>query len=455
MHRHSFLALSLLVFACSGDDDNGGAGGSAGSSGSTGSGGSATGGSGGSTTGSGGSGGSTTGGSGGSATGGSGGSGGSTGGSGGSGGSTGGAAGSMTGGAGGSAGSTTGGAGKAGGAGTGGSAGSAGSSAKDAGGAGSGGTSSDSGIPDGGTGGTGMADVASDQPPIACPIGNFPAVTDFSKVGPFTAAPAEAGGANCTIFRPTTLGENGVKHPVIAWGNGTSGIVGVYTWILSHWATHGFIIAAANTGSAGTGNEMIGCLDWVEQQNGVAGSIYEGKVALSRAGASGHSQGGGGTLMAGRDARILATAPVMPYIQQGFGGFDQASITQQKGIMLLLSALGDTIAAPAQNQAPVFMTTNVPVFGARSRAAITSLSLSAATPVTWRRPRPGSGSTSCATNRRGPCSIDRAAPYAPTPRIGRCSVRASDRTSHIPPPAPCSRSGQAIIRLSPTLRSKS
>jgi hypothetical protein len=207
-----------------------------------------------------------------------------------------------------------------------------------------------------------MTDVASDQPPGACPVGNFPAVSDFSKAGPYPAAPAEAAGANCTIFRPTTLGENGVKHPVIAWGNGTGGLVGVYTWILSHWASHGFIIAAANTGSAGTGNEMIGCLDWVEQQNSVTGSIYQGKVAMSRAGASGHSQGGGGTLMAGRDARILATAPVMPYIQQGFGGFDQASITQQKGIMLLLSALGDTIASPAQNQAPVFMTTNVPVF---------------------------------------------------------------------------------------------
>jgi hypothetical protein len=181
-------------------------------------------------------------------------------------------------------------------------------------------------------------------------------------VGPFTAAPAEAGGANCTIFRPTTLGENGVKHPVIAWGNGTGGLVGVYTWILSHWATHGFIVAAANTGSSGTGNEMVGCLDWVEQQNGVAGSIYQGKVAVGRAGASGHSQGGGGTLMTGRDMRILATAPVMAYTQQGFGGFDQASITQQRGPMLLLSALGDTIATPAQNQAPVFMTTNVPVF---------------------------------------------------------------------------------------------
>jgi predicted dienelactone hydrolase len=175
--------------------------------------------------------------------------------------------------------------------------------------------------------------------------------------------PSEAAGPSCTIFRPTTLGDGGVKHPVIAWGNGTgTPTVAVYTWLLAHWATHGFIVAAANTGSAGTGAEMLACLDWVESQNAVAGSPYEGHVALQHAGASGHSQGGGGTLMAGRDPRILVTVPFMAYTQQGFGGFDRASIALQTGPMLLMSGSADTIAVPAQNQAPVFQDTNVPVF---------------------------------------------------------------------------------------------
>jgi hypothetical protein len=51
----------------------------------------------------------------------------------------------------------------------------------------------------------------------------------------------------------------------------------------------------------------------------------------------------------------------MPYIQQGFGGFDQASIPEQNGAMLLLSGTADTIAVPATNQQPVFDRTNVPV----------------------------------------------------------------------------------------------
>jgi len=68
--------------------------------------------------------------------------------------------------------------------------------------------------------------------------------------------------------------------------------------------------------------------------------------------------------MAGQDGRVTVTAPLMPYIQQGFGGFDQASITNQHGPMLLLSGTNDTIAPPATNQQPVFDQTNVPVFWA-------------------------------------------------------------------------------------------
>jgi hypothetical protein len=213
----------------------------------------------------------------------------------------------------------------------------------------------------GGASGSGAGD--SGPPKGTCPTGNFPSASDFGQVGPFAVAPAEAAGPSCTLFRPANLGEGGVRHPVIVWGNGTgTPTVAVYTWLLAHWATHGFIVAAANTGSAGTGVQMLGCLDWVESQNATAGSIYEGRVAVGRAGASGHSQGGGGTLMAGRDPRIVATVPFQAYTQQGFGGFDRASIAQQMGPMLLMSGSADTIAVPAQNQAPVFQETNVPVF---------------------------------------------------------------------------------------------
>jgi hypothetical protein len=161
-----------------------------------------------------------------------------------------------------------------------------------------------------------------------------------------------------------TLGQGGVRHPVIVWGNGTGGPTGVYAAAFEHWASHGFIVIADNASNGqGSGAGMIACLDYILGQNTASGSEFQGKVC-PRAGASGHSQGGGGALMAGRDRRVIATAPLMPYIAQGFGGFDRASITAQTGPMLLLSGTADTIAAPATHQQPVFDTTNVPVFWA-------------------------------------------------------------------------------------------
>jgi hypothetical protein len=193
--------------------------------------------------------------------------------------------------------------------------------------------------------------------------GAFPPVTDLTMNGPFGSV-SSVEGPNCSFYHPTTLGDGGVKHPVILWANGTAGPTFVYGAAFEYWTSHGFIVAAGNSSNGqGSGAEILGCLDYLLQENARDGSAYQGKVC-PRVGASGHSQGGGGALMAGQDMRVTATAPLMPYIQQGFGGFDQACIPKQGGPMLLLSGTADTIAPPAANQQPVFDGTNVPVFWA-------------------------------------------------------------------------------------------
>jgi hypothetical protein len=85
-------------------------------------------------------------------------------------------------------------------------------------------------------------------------------------------------------------------------------------------------------------------------------------VDITHVGASGHSQGGGGTVMTGRDPRVTVTAPLQPYTTAGFGGFSSASIGQQKGPMFLMSGSSDTIASPTPNQKTVYDGINVPVF---------------------------------------------------------------------------------------------
>jgi hypothetical protein len=189
--------------------------------------------------------------------------------------------------------------------------------------------------------------------------GGFAAVEDFAEPGPFETMDA-AEGPDCTIFRPVTLGEGGLRHPVILWGNGTATTPPIYGGVLTHWASHGFIVAAANTTNAGTGAEMIACLDWLTEQDADPESPYAGVVDLDHVGTSGHSQGGGGALMAGQDPRITVTAPLQPYTEQGFGGYDQACQSNQNGPMFLMSGDADVIAAPVPNQQRVFDDSNVP-----------------------------------------------------------------------------------------------
>jgi hypothetical protein len=193
--------------------------------------------------------------------------------------------------------------------------------------------------------------------------GTFPSVTSFSDSGPFATTREAPANSNCTFFRPATLGQNGVTHPVILWGNGTFTSPNTYSAFLTHLASHGFIVAAANTSNAGDGSQMIACLNFVTTQNATSGSAFFHHVDLARVGAAGHSQGGAGTIMAGRDARVTATAPMSPFITAipGGGRFNNASIGQQHGPMFLLSGGNDTLATPARHQQPVFTGANVPV----------------------------------------------------------------------------------------------
>jgi hypothetical protein len=217
------------------------------------------------------------------------------------------------------------------------------------------GASPDSASPD-------AAPPTGDAAPPQCGV-PFPTVTDFGAPGTFTVTKdtTSTAPASCTVFRPSVLGEGGRKHPVIVWGNGTgTPTVDVYDWLFNQWTSHGFIVAAANTSSAGTGQDMLDCLTWVESQDKVSGSVFEGHVAVGRAGSSGHSQGGGGAIMTGRDPRIVATVPFMAYTL-GLG-HDPTSQSQQHGPMLLMSGSADTIAPPDTNQKPVFQNSNVATF---------------------------------------------------------------------------------------------
>ncbi|GGY70361.1 alpha/beta hydrolase family protein [Marinobacter zhanjiangensis] len=183
-------------------------------------------------------------------------------------------------------------------------------------------------------------------------IGGGDPTDQYASSGSY-ATTSDRAGLSCTVYRPSNVPEGA---PLILWGNGTGGSPSTYGDGLEHWASYGFVVAAANTSNAGSGEEMLDCID------AVRGTSYGSNVDFSKVGASGHSQGGGGTLMAARDSRITATAPVQPYIL-GLG-HDSDSQDEQTAPMLLLSGSSDNLAGPTLNQRPVFNRVDVPVFWA-------------------------------------------------------------------------------------------
>jgi hypothetical protein len=164
----------------------------------------------------------------------------------------------------------------------------------------------------------------------------FPSVgTNFAAAGPYQVA-TQADATN-TFFFPSNLGVDGLKHPVILWGNGTFTQVTNYEALLRHFASHGFIVAAANTSNAGSGNEMLTGLNTLQTWNGQSGNRFFGKVDLTRVGSTGHSQGGGGAEATGRDSRVDTVFPAQPWLGNPPG----------RGTAIYFAGQSDTVVAPS------------------------------------------------------------------------------------------------------------
>ncbi|HEY8547022.1 MAG TPA: hypothetical protein VIL36_18310, partial [Acidimicrobiales bacterium] len=146
------------------------------------------------------------------------------------------------------------------------------------------------------------------------------------------------------------------------WGNGTFAWPAIYDGLLRHWASHGFIVTAANTSWAGSGREMLAGATWLAGENGRPGSVYHGKVDTSRIGATGHSQGGGGAIAAGADPRVDTTVPIQPG--------PQGIMAALHGPVLLLAGEDDDIVQPWLLVLPRYLVADhVPAVYAEARDA--------------------------------------------------------------------------------------
>jgi hypothetical protein len=140
--------------------------------------------------------------------------------------------------------------------------------------------------------------------------------------GPFkTTVEANQGpGMGYTIYRPDPLGADGFMHSPIIFGPGIAtscapgGGLNVYTDLLNHFASHGFVTICVNSMSGGPnapGNltAMQTGLEWLLDQNSQTG-VFKGKLAVDRAVSMGYSIGATASTQLSSHAAIMTVVSI-------------------------------------------------------------------------------------------------------------------------------------------------
>lgn len=161
---------------------------------------------------------------------------------------------------------------------------------------------------------------------IACAAG---AVADYSQPGTYFAGwrTVTVTRSNNTTFTArlhypaTATGQNapfdasGAPYAAVSFGHGFLQAVTQYQSTCAHLATWGFLVIASESegglfpSHSGFASDMSRCLTYLEQQNNEPGSDLHQAVDVSAFGMSGHSMGGGcSVLAAATDPRVRALA---------------------------------------------------------------------------------------------------------------------------------------------------
>jgi hypothetical protein len=154
--------------------------------------------------------------------------------------------------------------------------------------------------------------------------GHLPLQANTDADGPYAVTVTGNAGANSTVFRPTTLGENGVKHPIFVWGTGSTTQPSAYNFHFRRMASHGFVIISPNSASVNA-TLLRSSLTWIIGQNSAPGSVFNGKLNTSKIAMGGHSLGSTATFDAEATLTNLTTT-----IHIAGGSFDGAGSRKVK-----------------------------------------------------------------------------------------------------------------------------
>lgn len=106
-----------------------------------------------------------------------------------------------------------------------------------------------------------------------------------------------------TLYYPKDMVE-GQLYPILSWANGTCAKTNGYDALLSHLASHGFIVVATNSRYTGSGKFQLRAVDYVISENDKPESPLYKHVDTAQVGVFGHSQGGTSSWAAANDKRV-------------------------------------------------------------------------------------------------------------------------------------------------------
>lgn len=125
-------------------------------------------------------------------------------------------------------------------------------------------------------------------------------------------------------YRDVVASQRG-PFPLIVFAHGAASYRLQSTFLTSHLATWGFVVASVDYLERGLGVASLGpepaiaiddevltgmVVDLVASENGISGGFLEGRVSTDRIGMTGHSAGGGSTVRFADDPRVVAYAPL-------------------------------------------------------------------------------------------------------------------------------------------------
>ncbi len=184
--------------------------------------------------------------------------------------------------------------------------------------------------------------------------GTLPPVSSVDADGPFATTVTQSTGSsrNGWVVRPTTLGANGLKHPIFIWGPGAGTGPAEYEFHLKRLASHGFVVFSET--SSNGGSEMTAAITWLISENSRAASPYYQKLDTSKIAAGGHSRGSIATFAIAADSRLTTTLHISG------GSFDGNGSNNLRKPAAYMCGGSDSTALP--NCDRDYTNTDVPVF---------------------------------------------------------------------------------------------